>query len=266
MNTVLFTIQFWKVCMFDLSNELVIHRFGNGVKLSSPHNECQNDFHFSVNKMLKMPFNVFFTDTDGEIVKMNESSAQASGFISLSDALGRTIYTVAKKNIGSILKRNDRQVVQSNMIVIKEVRYQHIFNEALSTFISFKFPLYNAENELIGIFGCSIPTSQNNNNLLADSLLILMQAGLLSSTALPPLTQGLLTCNRQAENLNLTLREKDVLQQLSLGKTNKAIGYALGITQRTVDEYLAKLKKKLSVASRNELIEKTFSVMQSNMG
>lgn len=52
----------------------------------------------------------------------------------------------------------------------------------------------------------------------------------------------------------LTSRELDVLRLAARGLTNRAIGYELGISHRTVQGYLASIYGKLGVGSRTEAV------------
>ncbi|MDX9863519.1 MAG: response regulator transcription factor [Anaerolineaceae bacterium] len=51
---------------------------------------------------------------------------------------------------------------------------------------------------------------------------------------------------------SITEREMEVLQQMVMGKTNKEIGYELGISQKTVEKHLEAVYAKLNVSSRVE--------------
>jgi DNA-binding CsgD family transcriptional regulator len=55
---------------------------------------------------------------------------------------------------------------------------------------------------------------------------------------------------------SLSRREKDVVDLLMLGKTNKQIAYVLGISERTVEFHLNNVYTKLQVRSRMELVLK----------
>ncbi|PKU51300.1 response regulator transcription factor [Lysinibacillus fusiformis] len=59
--------------------------------------------------------------------------------------------------------------------------------------------------------------------------------------------------NVQQEVL-LSDKEQEILQLVAQGCTNKAIASAIGVTQRTVENYLSKLFVKLSVESRAEAV------------
>lgn len=53
---------------------------------------------------------------------------------------------------------------------------------------------------------------------------------------------------------SLTPRERDVLAQVALGRSNRQIAHALGITENTVKFHLATVYAKLGVASRTEAV------------
>ena len=56
----------------------------------------------------------------------------------------------------------------------------------------------------------------------------------------------------QEENELMTDRELQVLRQVVEGKTNREIGYELGISQKTVEKHLESVYSKLNVSSRVE--------------
>ena len=57
---------------------------------------------------------------------------------------------------------------------------------------------------------------------------------------------------------SLTLREREVLEQVLLGKTNADAATALGLTVRTVKYHLTLIMRKVGVASRYELMSLVF--------
>ncbi|MDM5248202.1 MULTISPECIES: response regulator transcription factor [unclassified Lysinibacillus] len=56
------------------------------------------------------------------------------------------------------------------------------------------------------------------------------------------------------QDILLSDKEQEILQLVSQGCTNKAIASAIGVTQRTVENYLSKLFVKLNVESRAEAV------------
>jgi len=59
---------------------------------------------------------------------------------------------------------------------------------------------------------------------------------------------------------SLTGRERQVLELVAKGHTNKAIGSALGISPRTIQGHLAKIFGKLQVESRTEAVMRAVSL------
>lgn len=56
------------------------------------------------------------------------------------------------------------------------------------------------------------------------------------------------------QDVLLSDKEQEILQLVAQGCTNKAIASAIGVTQRTVENYLSKLFVKLNVESRAEAV------------
>ncbi|MEB2301486.1 response regulator transcription factor [Lysinibacillus xylanilyticus] len=56
------------------------------------------------------------------------------------------------------------------------------------------------------------------------------------------------------QDVLLSDKEREILQLVAQGCTNKAIASAIGVTQRTVENYLSKLFVKLNVESRAEAV------------
>lgn len=59
---------------------------------------------------------------------------------------------------------------------------------------------------------------------------------------------------------DLSLRERQVLEQILMGKRNRAAGEAIGVTERTVKYHMAHILKKVGASSRSELFRLLFSV------
>ncbi len=72
-----------------------------------------------------------------------------------------------------------------------------------------------------------------------------------------PLSPSLLdTPPRHASTNVLTEREQEILQLAARGLTNKAIGFQLSISDRTVQGHLANIYSKLEASSRTEAVTK----------
>ena len=56
--------------------------------------------------------------------------------------------------------------------------------------------------------------------------------------------------------LTLTSREREVMELVLNGESNRDIGAALSISERTVEVHLTKIYRKLRVSNRNQLVRK----------
>ena len=63
---------------------------------------------------------------------------------------------------------------------------------------------------------------------------------------------------QMSERLNLTRRETEILFWLSCGKTNKDIGFLLGISPRTVNKHAENIYRKLGVENRAAAVSLAF--------
>lgn len=65
--------------------------------------------------------------------------------------------------------------------------------------------------------------------------------------------------NRPAPRLDLTPREREVLEYVLAGKPNKLTAYALGISQRTVEVHRSRIFQKMGVRNAIELVAAFYS-------
>jgi DNA-binding CsgD family transcriptional regulator len=59
---------------------------------------------------------------------------------------------------------------------------------------------------------------------------------------------------RRPVTTSLTLREREIAQQLATGATSKQIARRLGISPRTVEAHRARLMKKFEATTNGELV------------
>jgi DNA-binding CsgD family transcriptional regulator len=229
-----------------VSEELYLYRYGNGVKLAKPN--LLNRLGHRIKKILSLPFNIYFKNTNGAFLYLNKMAIEATGFTSMKNALGKSVYDISPLENAHIISENDKTVMQSNRIRLLE---EHaIRNDGVDCrYLSVKAPWYDDHNKIKGVFGCSIML---DDAAFIDSLALIVEMGLLSPTknnhAINSVTNNL--------KVNFTNRENDVLRLLIRGKTAREIAAVLELSKRTVEHHLENMRGKLQVNSKSELIEK----------
>lgn len=232
-----------------ISNELLIHRHGQGVQLSAPENTYQAEHGTTVGSIMRLPMNFYFMNRDSIMQKINAKTAETSCYLSEHDAIGKSIRDVSKRETADSILKNDREIIDTRILKITTETYTRLDDTDL-TAISIKYPWYQDDN-IAGIFGCSILLGQHGTSELTEALTLLMQTGLLaaSATNIP---------GWQRKDVHFDQRDTSILRLLIRGKTAKNIARVLGISHRTVEHRLDTIKHKLAVSSKSELIERVF--------
>lgn len=242
----------------DISDELCVYRFGNGIKLIRPDQTnkqyptafIRNTGH-TVKSFLKLPLSIGFVNTENAIQVVNEESAASLNFASTKEAEGKSIFDVASTSSAQTVVNNYKKVFKENKLKIQE---EHLLlkNENHMHRILIHLPVYNNENKIVGLTGCTIVLGRH---LLADSLNLAVQLGLLNP------------CDSISDHINympgknildvyLSKRETECLNYYVHGKSARVISVILGISKRTVETYLQNIKIKMCVTTKSELIEK----------
>ena len=256
----------FKKGLFFMSNstglleDLIIYRYKNGIKLikytpeefnaSSVH-EGLNTGH-TVGAILELPFNFYFLNTQGTTQLMNEESALMCGFKSAEDALGKSLFDVSQVESAKTLINNCAEVINDEVLKIFEEENTRKDGENLN-FLSIKCPWYDLDETILGIFGCSIVLGKHG---LANALSSIIALGLFDSDKIP-LTNPNSLAQLKINKTYLSKREIECLQLTIKGYTAKRIARQLGISHRTVEEYLFNIRIKTGTSSKAELIEMT---------
>ena len=238
----------------DTSNELAICRYGNGIKLLRPdqriYSPNRNSTGISIADALKLPFNVFFLNSESVMQNINEVCASTMGFYSTQDSFGKTMFDISPAENAKKVIDTDITVVKSNTLRIAEDNIIH-FDGTNQNFLTFKMPWYDNEDQIIGIFGCAILFGDQP---LAASLMQISKFGLLNASKLATCAADYFQ-GTMINNTYLTKRENEILYQLVRGKTAKQIAEFLAMSSRTVEKHLVNIKIKLRVNSKAELIQ-----------
>lgn len=252
-----------KTSLIDISGELLLLPWGNGVSLIRPESGSelpQKDFGLaSLNEVSKTNLYLYMLDTNSTIQHLNEASITKCGYPSLKRSLGKTREMVAKQNTVERLRKEDVYIIHNNKMGIFEEEF-NLLNETILNSIAFKFPWYNSNNQIIGIFGISLILDLQNLGSIINAFNLLINLRLLNTGQNGFNTFNLLP-GRQIDNVYLSKRESEVVQCLVNGNTSKEAAKQLALSHRTVEHYIENIKLKLNVNTKSELIDK---VLNSN--
>lgn len=239
-----------------LSDELIIYRFNNGVKLIRPDQTGKYDtYHlahnsgFTIEQVFNQTFSFYLLDGEGVTQKMSDEGALICGFESASQSIGKSLYDVAVVDSASKLIGNCNEVMRNNQIKIYDE--ENILRDSShAQFLSIKSPWYNDENKIIGTFGCSVVLGKHS---LSEALVLIKKLGLMNydSHAVSMKTIN----HHEINNIAISNREMDCLRYAIKGYTAKRTAQMLGVSHRTVEDYLNSAKMKLGAVSKAELIE-----------
>lgn len=235
----------------QIHDEWEMQRWRQGVKLIKPNAASYaNASPNTVKNIMNLPMNIYFMDTDSCMRKVNEQTAKTCGYISSANAIGKSIRDVSKKETANRIIKNDREIISNRLSKVTTETYTRLDDIDL-TAISLKFPWYQ-DDDVIGIMGCSILVDQQNITSLSETLELLIHTGLLMpSQAVNPSLPGLLI-----DDVYFDERDQQIIYLTVRGKTAKSIARLIGISHRTVEHRIEKIKLKLSVSTRSELIDK----------
>jgi DNA-binding CsgD family transcriptional regulator len=233
----------------------------SGVRLAMPE-EVQNAKHqIRVGDAYDMPCGVYLMNARSEMQDLNEISAQYGGFDSPAAAFGYSVldlsipYHDAMKVIGE-----DREVLSSRKMVINSLSVTATDGNEVD-FLTFKLPVYDAAANIIGIFGYSVvPRMQP----LATVLTHIYESGLFSKST--PQSQFMhiqQVMKSTNDKVYFSRREQEVLMHVLRGATAKQIGLMLGISSRTVENTVERIKQKSGCKNKYDLIAKYLHLISS---
>lgn len=192
---------------------------------------------------------VYWKNIRGEYLDCNDLMANDLGFNSTQDIKGKTDadFLLLKKKETMQYREQDKIVLTNRLAY--QFQDKATLPEKQLRFMVIKTPVITKDEELVGLIGVSYivkETSQNHLKRFTKN------------------TGNILSLNNNSvlkfEKMNdfeLTHRQKQCLYLLVHGKTAKEIGKRLGLSFRTIENYIEIIKNKLGVQSKSALIEKT---------
>ncbi len=233
---------------FSIDDTLSVSRFQNGLKLS----KSQSTTALSLKDCFDLPMSVYLLDLQGKTMKINEIGANICGFGQPEEAQGLSLFDVStQESAESLIDNCDDVLKQESVKIFDEF---NVRNDNTSIyFLSIKHPCYNEQGELFGLLGFSMVPSEHP---LAECLDKLSQYQLFIPSAQPDQSHQL---QLNIGDRRLTQREQQCLQFTAQGYSAKSIAQELGISNRTVEEYLTNIKMKFNVRTKQALLRKVLS-------
>ena len=204
----------------------------------------------TVADVIDMPFNVFFNAANCEIREASDTCLDSFGFYSKSDAIGYSIAKVVPDQVQVMrVYKNDKQVMAKNQMMVFE-EYVDLRDDKSVQAVSFKMPWYNKNNQVVGVFGCSVVVDQDTLDNIPSHFYTISRI-----FSLPDISVKSLLSGREINGKYFSAREVDVMQCIICRKTMREIGQLLEVPSRTVELYFNNIKAKLGVNTRAELID-----------
>jgi DNA-binding CsgD family transcriptional regulator len=242
--------------MNEISREFCLASFSEGVKLLAPDDKKYRA-ELRLDNILRSEFPVYLEDPENVSLMSNEATAVACGFASLKDFVGKPAFKYFKAESISEKLSNHKSVIRDRVRMIAEESGVLKDGDVLNT-LSVRMPWYNDANEVLGLFGCSIVIGLNP---LADSLKKIANLGLLNT---PHSSREILPkIGIELGSAYLSRRELQCLKLTIRGMPAKEAAFELGLSRRTVEEYLNNIKRKLNVTTKGAMIEKTVNYLST---
>lgn len=238
----------------DLHPELIVQPYLNGVTLAKPTD--MPAIFPSIESLFAMPFMVYFVRFDEQYVDANHFTRLTNipgnqGYYSDTDLKDRAFSAIFTHETTRLLGKQNNNILHTKRMNIYENQTFRL-DELSFSCLSFKFPIYHTQNEIIGVFGISALTDNaifKEAEPLSTSIKRVIQTGLIPNAR--NILPGTHLCGVYLSN-----QEIKCLRLLLAGKTTKLIGLQMSLSPRTVEFYLNNIKQKLQVHTKSELIEK----------
>jgi len=177
--------------------------------------------------MLNSPHFVFWKDKNSTYLGCNSNFALLAGLDSPDKVVGKTDYELWPnlRNEADIFRQGDIETMRGRPLTNAKESISN--NNQDWVLLASKSPLVNKRHNTIGLFGIGIDITPKNTFKNTFDI-----------------------TKRQAECLNCLVR----------GMTAKQIARTLGLSHRTVEDYILNLKDKFKCTTKSDLIGKVFDL------
>jgi len=106
-----------------------------------------------------IPGAIYWKDVNGHYIGCNKFVAEAAGFSSPQDMIGKTDYDLVWKEFAEEWIELDKHVMALDKTIVKEEKAK-LADGSIITELTYKTPLKNINNEIIGIIGTSLDITE----------------------------------------------------------------------------------------------------------
>ncbi len=189
-----------------------------------------------------LPANVYWHDLDNIYRGCNAMQLKSLG-LQYSDIIGKDMSRVL-----SAFTPDYAEIADNDLKVMAKQKEFIYFESAIVAgkaynYISKKVPLYDANQQLIGLFGLSVDITSQQSRKHKEWLIDSMDNRLFS----------------RSENPTLTKRQQQCLYYVIRGYSARDIGTMMGLSKRTIEMHIDILKDKFYCSKKSELINKVIS-------
>jgi DNA-binding CsgD family transcriptional regulator len=242
----------------ESQKQILLLRHLNGIKVSTrkQQNECSlfglaHRPLMSLGDTMELPFNVFLHNLNHQVIQSNNTLWQQCGFNTKRELLGKSVADICKDKEQALkIYSNDNQVINNHSLSIFEEDVVQNNNKHINS-VSFKMPLYDNEDQIMGIFGCSTILDNSSTTTISNQLTAISNFILTTPQPIIKMLPG-----REVSRSYFTKREVEMINLIIRGKTMREVGLALEITTRTAENYFANLKSKVNAISKSDFIDK----------
>lgn len=228
----------------SISDELYIHNYRNGVKLICPYQIAPASMllneRYTIGHAATLNFSFCLLNTESEIIRMNAAGAELNGYVSEKDVIGKSLFDIFERRNAHELRNHDIAILNAEKTSISVNKTTRKDGKDFNNII-IDAPCYDDDDKLIGILGFS---AEIGSQSIVPAFNYLCELGLIKSSK-----------TNSINNIQLTKREKECLDQLMCGKSYKQIAEDLRISPRTVEHSIERIKSKVGVRTKFQLID-----------
>lgn len=242
-----------KTMTLDLSQELIVSPFQNGLHLSRPNsiNSCTSTSQLHLKNLMEIPINFYIVTNDTKVQICNDF---------MLTSFGKEKHHVINQYADDFMPSKAAKLVKDNNLIVTENAKLNIIEEScqedeltLKT-LSFKWPFFDNRKKIIGVLGFSISMDAGMDEI-AKNFTMLTNTGLLAPSIIKEREEMISIIAKTGQKIYFTLSESRIIRYLVEGLTAKQIAQNLNISYRTVEKHIENCRIKALVRSRRELID-----------